>query len=149
MVLGGALYAFEAASAQNTERPEVPQYQVLDAFDAAGIVEVDVATVANREAGMRLIADDLRENQNVPEGGTLLVEYYDDEDNTENTGFALVFDDERAVLESGDSDQFGQVYDAEEAERIIEEEGGIRTVSYKDFKEENSGIWGAVKRFLL
>ncbi|MGI8650027.1 MAG: hypothetical protein ACR2KW_06560 [Rubrobacter sp.] len=151
LMLGATAYAVSPASGQTNEpvEPNVPQYQVIDAFDAAGVVEVDVATAVKKEGKLRLIADDLREHENVPEGGTLLVEYYDDEDTSENTGFALVFDDERAVLESGDSDQFGQVYDREDAERIIEEEDGMRVVSYRDFKEDNSGIWGSIKSFLL
>lgn len=150
LMLGGAAYLSGSASAQTTEQQPVPNYEVLDVFEAAGVVEVDVSTDVKREEKLRSIAEDLRENEaNVPESGTLLVEYYDDEDTSENTGFALVFDDERAVLDSGDSEQFGQVYDAEEAERIIEEEDGMRVVSYREFKEENSGIWSTVKRFLL
>lgn len=149
LAIGAAVYAVEAASAQTTE-PKVPQYQVMDVFDASGVVEVDVSTPVKKEGALRLIADDLRKNEaNVPDSGTLLVEYYDDEDNSRNTGFAMVFDDEEAVLDSGDSQQFGQVYDREDAERIIEGEDGIRVVSFKEFKEENSGLWGSIKSFLF
>lgn len=134
-----------AASAQE----EVPPYEVINAFQATGVNEVRVATDETREPEMRLIADDLREDGNIPEDGTLLIEYYDSENTDENTGFALVFDNEEAVLDTGATEQFGEVYEEEEAERIIEEEDGMRVVSNEEFAEENASIWDRIKGFIL
>ncbi|MGH3088371.1 MAG: hypothetical protein ACRDSJ_13755 [Rubrobacteraceae bacterium] len=130
---------------------EVPTYEVIDVFEATSVNEIRVATEETREPGMRVIADDLRDSNefdNVPEDGTLLVEYYDSEDTSENTGFALVFDSEEAVLDTGDTERFGEVYDEEDAERIIEEEDGIRVVSNEEFAEENASIWDRIKDFI-
>jgi len=134
-----------AASAQ--ENADVPEYTVINAFQASGVNEVRVTTEEAREAEMRLIADELRDEGNVPEDGTLLVEYYDSADTAENTGFALVFDNEDAVLDTGTTEQFGEVYDREDAERIIEEEGAMRVVSNEEFAEENASIWDRIKGF--
>ncbi len=138
-------FAANAASAQE----EVPSYDVINAFQATGVNEVRVATDETRETEMRLIADDLREDGNVPEDGTLLVEYYDSANTSENTGFALVFDNEEAVLDTGATEKFGEVYDEEEAERIIEEEDAMRVVSNEEFAEENASIWDRIKGFIL
>lgn len=149
-----ALAAASALSLCGTaalSQEEVPQYEVIEVFEAAGVNEVRVSTEESREAEMRLIADDLRDSNefNVPEDGTLLVEYYDSEDTSENIGFALVFDSEEAVLDTGTTEQFGEVYDREEAERIIEEEGAMRVVSNEQFAEENGSIWDQIKGFIL
>lgn len=132
-----------AASAQDDA--DAPEYSVTNAFQADGVNEVRVATEEAREAGMGLIADELRDEGNVPEDGTLLVEYYDSA--SENTGFALVFDNEDAVLDTGTTEQFGEVYDREDAERIIEEEDAMRVVSNEEFAEENASIWDRIKGF--
>lgn len=140
--------AANAAFAQdNAVETEPPAYTVTNAFQAAGVNEVRVTTEETREAEMRLIADDLRDEGNVPDNGTLLVEYYDSTDPAENTGFALVFDSEDAVLDTGTTEQFGEVYDREEAERIIAEEDAMRVVSNEEFAEENSSIWERIKGF--
>ncbi len=138
------LFAANAANAQ-----EVPDYEVVEVFEAASVNEIRVATEETREAEMRLIADDLRDSNeyNVPADGTLLVEYYDSADPSENTGFALVFDNEDAILDTGTTEQFGEVYDRDEAERIIEEEDAMRVVSNEEFAEENASIWDRVKNF--
>lgn len=136
-------FAASAASAQ--ENADIPEYAVTNAFQADGVNEIRVATEEAREAGMGLIADELREEGNVPEDGTLLVEYYDSA--AENTGFALVFDNEEAVLDTGTTEQFGEVYDREDAERIIEDEDAMRVVSNEEFAEENASIWDRIKGF--
>ena len=128
---------------------ETPEYRVLDVSDAAGVREVVVTAAEPREAGMRLIDEELRDAGNLPEDGTLLVEYRKDDDPERSTGFALVFDSERAVLEAGMTARYGEVYDEEDAEQIMEEEGGIRAVSYRDFAEENPGLWERIRGFLL
>ena len=151
LLLAAALLALalvvsgESASAAE----KAPRYTVLRVSDAAGVREVVGSTAARREEGMRLIADELREEGNVPEGGTLLVEYRKPQDPSGETGFALVFDGERAVLEAGKTARYGEVYDEEDAERIMEEEDGIRAVSYRDFAEENPGLWERIREFLL
>lgn len=135
-----------AASAQ-----EVPEYEVINVFEATSVNEIRVATDETREAEMRLIADDLRDSNeyNVPADGTLLVEYYDSDNTSKNLGFALVFDNEEAVLDTGATEKFGEVYDEEEAERIIEEEDSMRVVSNEEFAEENASIWDRIKNFVL
>lgn len=142
-----ASHANTASAQGEPAQEEVPQYEVVNDFQAAGVNEVRVTTEETREVEMRLIADDLRGGDNVPEDGTLLIEYYDSENPDENTGFALVFDSEEAVLDTGSTEQFGEVYDEEEAERIIEEEDGVRVVSNEEFAEENASIWDRIKGF--
>ncbi len=143
-------FAANAASAQENGA-EVPEYEVIEVFEATSVNEIRIATEETRETGMRLIADDLRDSNeyNVPEDGTLLVEYYDSANTSENTGFALVFDNEEAVLDTGATEKFGEVYDEEDAERIIEEEGAMRVVSNEEFAEENASIWDRIKGFIL
>ncbi|AHY47165.1 Hypothetical Protein RradSPS_1882 [Rubrobacter radiotolerans] len=147
LLLGGALVYTQPVEAQGAG--DVPYYEVVDSAGAAGVQSLSVVTDAEREGDLRLIADELRDEENVPEGGTLLVEYYAEDDPSEDTGFALVFDTEEAVLDAGLSERYGQTYSAEDAERIIEEEDGIRVVSYRDFSEENGGLWERIKSFLL
>ncbi len=124
-----------------------PPHEVLDVTDASGIREVVVATPAKRDAAMLLVAEELKE-ENTPEGGTLLIEYRAAKDPQRNTGFALIFDDKEAVLDAGATERFGEVYDEGDAERIMEEEGGVRVVSFEEFAEENLGLWERVKRFV-
>lgn len=126
---------------------ETPDYEVLSAHDALETRAVLVATAAKGEAGMRLIADDLRD-ENLPDGGTLLVEYQGTDASAIPTGFALVFDDEDAVLDTGDNERFGEVYDEEEAESIMDEEDGIRAVSFRQFAEANPTLWEKATSFL-
>ncbi|QYJ16673.1 hypothetical protein Rxycam_02508 [Rubrobacter xylanophilus DSM 9941] len=155
LLLAAAMLAFVLAFAlaapgeKASAAEKTPRYTVLRVSDAPGVREVVVSTAARREEGMRLVADELRERGNVPEGGTLLVEYRKLRDPSRETGFALVFDSERAVLEAGKTARYGEVYDAEDAERIMEEEDGIRAVSYRDFAEENPGLWERIREFLL
>lgn len=144
-----ALALFLAMGDEAGARPggaETPPYEVLSAHDALDTRAVMVATPEKGEAGMRLIADDLRD-ENLADGGTLLVEFQG-KASALPTGFALVFDDEDAVLDTGDSDRFGEVYDEDDAERIIEEEDGIRAVSFREFSEEHPSIWEKAKSFL-
>ena len=124
-----------------------PPHEVLDVSDASGVREVVVSTPAKREAAMVVVAQELKE-ENVPEGGTLLVEYRGAKDPHSTTGFALVFDDKDAVLDAGATERFGEVYDEEDAERIMEEEGGVRVVSFKEFAEDSPGVWERVERFI-
>jgi hypothetical protein len=121
-----------------------PPHEVLDVSDASGVREVVVATPAKREAAMVLVAQELKE-ENTPEGGTLLVEYRAAKDPHSSTGFALVFDDKEAILNAGATERFGEVYDGEDAERIMEEEGGVRVVSFEEFAEDNPSVWERVK----
>ena len=149
-LLALALAVALAASGERAAAAEkAPRYTVLSVSDAPGVREVVVSTAARREEGLRLVADELREKGNVSEDGTLLVEYRKRRDPSRETGFALVFDSERAVLEAGKTARYGEVYDEEDAEQIMEEEGGIRAVSYRDFAEENPGLWERIRGFLL
>lgn len=147
-LLLGASAFYLGSDAASAQEPEVPAYEVVDTSGAAGVNELSVATDETREDGLRLIAEDLKD-ENTPDGGTLLVEYYDAEDTSESTGFALVFDDKGAVLDTGQTRQFGEVYDRADAERIMEEEGGIRVVGYQDFAAKYGWVWERIKDFLI
>ncbi len=138
-------YQGKEVNAQPDRTP--PPHEVLDVSDASGVREVVVATPAKREAAMLLVAQELKE-ENTPEGGTLLVEYRAAKDPHSSTGFALVFDDKEAVLDAGATERFGEVYDEEDAKRIMEEEGGVRVVSFEEFAEDSPGLWERVKRFI-
>lgn len=96
---------------------------------------------------MRLVVEKLRK-KNTPKNGTLLVEFKDLDDTSRDTGFALAYDNEQAVMEAGETERFGKVYDKADAKRIINEEDGVRVVGFKDFAESHPGIWDSVKRFL-
>lgn len=124
-----------------------PPHEVLEVSDASGVREVVVATPAKREAAMLLVAEELEE-ENTPEGGTLLVEYRGAKDPQMSTGFALVFDDKEAVLDAGATERFGEDYDEEDAKRIMGEEGGVRVVSFEEFAETSPGVWERVRRFI-
>ncbi|ABG05724.1 hypothetical protein Rxyl_2811 [Rubrobacter xylanophilus DSM 9941] len=124
---------------------ETPEYRVLDVSDAAGVREVVVTAAEPREAGMRLIDEELRDAGNLPEDGTLLVEYRKDDDPERSTGFALVFDSVEAVLAPGRYSDYGEA----DAEQIMEEEDGIRVVGFREFAEENPTIWEQVKQSLV
>jgi hypothetical protein len=143
----GALALYGTGPAALAEEQETPDYEVLQVSDAPGVSEALVATGETREGGLRLIAEELRE-EDTPEDGTLLVEYYAAPDRAVNTGFALIFDSEQAVLDIGESERFGQVYDEEDAERIMREEDGMRVVSFEDFAEQNPSLWERAKQFL-
>ncbi|MEW6635792.1 MAG: hypothetical protein AB1425_03155 [Actinomycetota bacterium] len=145
LVVATALVLLQGDRIARAVEGEPPAYQVLDVSDAADVREVVVATAETREAGMRLIAEELREAGNLPEGGTLLVEYRKDDAPEQSTGFALVFDSEEAVLAPGRYSD----YDEADAEQIMEEEDGIRIVSFEEFAEENPTVWEQVKKFLL
>lgn len=148
-VVGVLAFVF-ATGGEAGARPgmETPRYEILSVHDAPKTRAVMVETPAKGEAGMRLVADDLRD-ENTPEDGVLLVEFQDDGTSALPTGFALVFDDEEAVLDSGESDRFGEVYDEKEAERIMDEEDGVRVVSFRVFAEESPSLWEKAKDFLL
>ena len=151
-ILSALLAAWSLLFSQGMEvnaQPDAtpPPHEVLEVSDASGVREVVVATPAGREAAMLLVAQELKE-ENTPEGGTLLVEYRGVKDPQMSTGFALVFDDKEAVLDAGATERFGEVYDEEEAERIMGEEGGVRVVSFEEFAEDSPGVWERVKRFI-
>lgn len=128
-----------AAEAQPAETPE---YEVIEESLGEDVRELVVGTGARGEEELRLVAEDLAEELPVPEDGVLLVEFRDDPEADEDagrfglreTGFALVFDSEEAALAED------LRYDEEEARRIVEEEGGIRVVSFADFGEENPDL---------
>jgi hypothetical protein len=124
-----------------------PPHEVLEVSDASGVREVVVATPAKRKAAMLLVAQELEE-ENTPEGGTLLIEYRGAKDPQMSTGFALVFDDKEAVLDAGATERFGEVYDEEDAKQIVAQEGGVRVVSFEQFAEDSPGVWERVKRFI-
>jgi hypothetical protein len=138
-------YQGKEVNAQPDRTP--PPHKVLDISDAPGIREVVVATPAKREAAMLLVAQELKE-ENTPEGGTLLVEYRAAKNPQRSTGFALVFDDKGAVLDAGATERFGEVYDEQDAKRIMEKEGGARVVSFEEVAEDNPGLWERVKWFV-
>lgn len=146
-VLAALALFFAMGDAAGARPGETPDYEVVDAHDATNTRALVVATDAEGESGLRRIADDLRD-ENLPDGGTLLVEYQKTDDPAVPTGFALVFDDEDAVLDAGNSDRYGEVYDEQDAERIIEEEDGIRAVSFRSFAEENPSLWERATSFL-
>lgn len=150
LLLGASVFYVQGVErADALDQKKIPEYEVVEAFDAPGIQDVSVSSGAARESGMRLIARDLRKDDLVPQNGTMLVEYYDEDDTSKNTGFALVFDSEKAVLDAGASEQFGEVYNEDEAGEIMDEQDGVRVVSYRDFKDENSTLWGKIKSFLV
>ena len=134
------------ANARDGEAQKTPDYEVLDVRDAAKIRQLDVSTPADKEAGMRLVVEKLRE-ENTPEGGVLLVEFTDPEDARE-TGFALVYDNKRAVMEAGETERYGEVYDEDEAKRVMREEDGVKVVGYEEFKQDNPRLSDEVRRFL-
>jgi hypothetical protein len=122
---------------------ETPPYEVLDRHDAPGVRALVVASPETREAGMRLVSEDLRDD-NTPENGVLLVEFRAEDAPDESTGFALVFDSESAILDSAIKDR----YDEDDAREILEEEDGIRAVSFEEFAEENPTLWEKATSFL-
>lgn len=129
---------------------ETPKYEVLGTVDATGLRKMEVATPAKTEADMRLVAEELRD-ENVPEDGTFLIEFNKLRDPSVDTGFALVFDDKNAVLDAGGGEisaRYDESYDREEARRIMKKEGGIRVVSFEEFAEENPDIWEKTRHFL-
>ena len=129
---------------------ETPKYEVLGALDAAGLRKVEVSTSAKTEAGMRLVAEDLRD-ENLPENGTLLVEFDKPRDTSVDTGFALVFDNERAALDAGRGEtsvDYDEAYSRKEARRILKDEDGMRVVSFEEFADENPGVWEEYRRLL-
>lgn len=129
---------------------ETPKHEVLGTLDATGLRKAEVATPATTEAGMRLVAEKLRD-ENLPDEGTLLIEFSKLRDPAVNTGFALVFDDKQAALDAGRGEtsiRYGEPYDREEARRILEDEDGMRVVSFEEFANENPDIWEKSRRFL-
>ena len=129
---------------------ETPKHEVLGSLDATGLRKLEVATPATTEAGMRLVAEELRD-ENLPENGTLLIEFDKLRDSSVGTGFALVFDDERAALDAGRGEtsvRYGEAYDRKEARRILKDEDGMRVVSFEEFTDENPSIWEKSRRFL-
>lgn len=134
------------ANAHNGEARKTPNYEVLTVRDAAGIRQMAVSTTAAKESGMRLVVEKLRED-NTPEDGALLIEFTDPEA-SRDTGFALVYDSKRAVMEAGETERFGEVYDEDAAKRIMREEDGVRVVGYKEFAQDNPRLSDEVRRFL-
>lgn len=135
------------ANARDGEARKTPDYEVTNVRDAAGIRQMDVSTPASKEAGMRLVVEKLR-GENTPEDGTLLVEFKNQNDVSRDTGFALVYDSKRALMDAGETERFGEVYDKAEAKRIMREEDGVRVVGFRDFAERNPGLWDKIKRSL-
>ena len=138
----------EAQSGTNVS--QTPKYKVLGTLDATGMRKVEVATPAKTETGFRLVADKLRED-NVPQDGTLLVEFNKSSDPSVGTGFALVFDNKKAVLDAGRGEtslQYGDPYDREEAQHIMKQEDGMRVVGFKEFAEDNPDVWKESRSFL-
>jgi len=128
-----------AAEAQPTEaRP----FEVIDESTGDGVRELVVATGARGEEELRLVTEELAEEVPAPEDGVLLLEFRDVPESSEEagrfglreTGFALVFDSAEAAL----ADDLP--YEAEEVQQIVDEEGGIRVVSFADFGEENPDL---------
>lgn len=138
----------QAEAQAGSEQASTPRYEVLDAHVAAGVREIDVAAATTDEAGMRLIAQKLRQKGDVPSDGTLLIEYKKAQDTSVSTGFALAFDNKRAILDAGDSDRYGEVYDKAEAKKIMTKEDGVRVVSFKGFAQEHPSLQDKVKNFL-
>ncbi len=138
------------ADARTGEAVKTPSYEVLEVQEAPGVRELDVATPARSELEMYLVARELSE-QNTPEDGTLLVEFTKTPKDPKSTGFALVFDSHRAVLEAGQgetSERYEAGYDRADARGIMKKEGGMRVVSYAEFARENPGLWERAKGFL-
>lgn len=134
------------ANARDGEAKKTPDYEVLKIRDAAKIRQLDVSTPAAKEAGMRLVTEKLRED-NTPEDGVLLIEFTDPEDERE-TGFSLVYDNQRAVMEAGETERFGEVYDKDQAKRIMREEDGVKVVGYEEFVRDNPRLSDEARRFL-
>ena len=129
---------------------KTPNYQIMGEYQATGVHELDVTTTAKREARMRLVAEDLRKAY-TPENGTLLIEYHDAKDPSNHTGFALVYDNKRAVLEAGrgeTSGRFGDLYDTKDARQIMDREDGIRVVGFLEFTEQNPSLSSKIESFL-
>lgn len=129
---------------------ETPKHRVLGASEAAGLREIEVASAAKTETEMRRVAEELQD-VNVPEDGTLLIEFKKFRDSSVDTGFALVFDNRDAVLDAGRGEtsvQYGEPYDRREARRIMKEEDGMRIVGFKEFAEENPAVWKEARRSL-
>ncbi len=129
---------------------EVPRYKILESAETNGMRGFEVATSAKSEAAMRLVAEDLQEEY-VPEDGTLLIEFSKLRDPSENTGFALVFDNKRAILDANNGETsatYDESYDRDEARHIMRDEGGVRVVSFQDFAEENPGVWDSAEKVL-
>lgn len=143
-LMGGKQAEAQAGSGQTS----TPKYEVLGVHDAAGVREIDVAAATTDEAGMRLIAQELRQKCDTLKDGTLLIEYAKARDTSVNTGFALAFDSKQAILDAGQSDRYGEVYGKAEAERIMTEEDGVRVVSFKGFTQEHPSLRDEVKNFL-
>lgn len=138
-----APFGGEEAGARDGGPAGTPDYDVLDRYDAPGVRALVVSSPATREAGMRLISEDLRED-NTPGSGALLLEFRAGDDPSESTGFALVFDNEKAILDSAIRDRYGE----EEAGKILKEEDGIRVVSFEEFAEDNPSLWERAQSFL-
>lgn len=138
----------QAEARAGSEQTSTPKYEVLDIHDAAGVREIDVAAATTDGTGMRLIAQQLRAKGNTPGDGTLLIEFAKARDTSVNTGFALAFDSKQAILDAGQSDRYGEVYDKAEARRIMAEEDGVRVVSLKGFVQEHPSLRDEVKNFL-
>jgi hypothetical protein len=139
-----------AADARTAEAVKTPSYEVLGVGEAPGVRELEVASPARSELEMGLVAQDLRE-ENTPEDGTLLVELTKTPKNPKSTGFALVFDSQKAVLEAGQgetSERYGAGYDRADARRIMQEEGGMRVVSFAELARETPDLWERAKGFL-
>lgn len=134
------------ADARDGEAQKTPDYKILSVRDADKIRQMDVSTTAVKEAGMRLVVEELRVD-NTPENGALLIDFTDPE-GSRDTGFALAYDSKQAVLEAGDTERFGEVYDDSEAERVMREEDGVRVISYEEFVRNNPRLSDEIRNFL-
>lgn len=149
VALGAWSLVLRATSAE-AQPAEAPDYEVIDESLGEDVRELVVSTGARGEEDLRLVTGDLAEELPAPEDGVLLVEFRDEPETGEaagryglrETGFALVFDSEEAALAED------LRYDEEEARRIIEEEDGIRVVSFADFGEENPDLLDALENIL-
>ena len=118
----------------------LPDYEMLDDRDAAGLRQIDVRTEAKGEQQMRLIAQDL--SSYAPRDGILLLDFNRENGSPEGTGFAMIFDSRAAVADPNLS------YTEEEEEAIFEEDGGIRVVSFKESEERDPNLVEEVEGLL-
>lgn len=118
----------------------LPDYEMLDERDAAGLRQIDVWTEAKGEQQMRLIAQDL--SSYAPRDGILLLDFNRENGPPEGTGFAMIFDSRAAVADPNLS------YTEEEEEAIFEEDGGIRVVSFKESEERDPNLVEEVEGLL-
>lgn len=119
---------------------ETPAYETLRDTGAEGVRELVLSTDATDLDGMRRIAEELR--YYAPQDGVLLLEFRQTAEPSTETGFALIFESREAALAPD------LPYDREEAKNIVEEDGGIRVISYEEFREQNPELQDDLERWL-